>query len=34
MDYRKDQFSNNSGLLNGNSVKEMGNLILSGNSGV
>ena len=32
MDYRKDQFSNNSGLLNGNSVKEMGNLILSGNS--
>ena len=32
MDYRKDQFSNNSGLLSGNSVKEMGNLILSGNS--
>ncbi len=32
MDYQKNQFSNNSGLLTGNSVKKMGDLILSGNS--
>lgn len=32
MDYQKNQFSNNSGLLTGNSVKKMGDLILSDNS--
>lgn len=32
MDYQKNQFSNNSGLLTGNSVKNMRDLNLSGNS--